>query len=162
MSDENLSLTEEQMQAIGAGPEPDGPTKVTFFCAIEGRGSNQQITLGGHREKDSTGRVISASYKLIKFTEGIYRTEDEEEIKTLRRLAKDHGTGITEDREAYLDKVIPPERQVKRLEQQLAESRSNENRLRKMMSAGGKNETSPGAKAGPVSSGSVPRRSAGQ
>lgn len=158
MSD-NVVFTEEQQQILERAPVPDSPGKVTFYCAIEGKGSNQRIPIGGARQKDSNGRILQSDFRLAEFTEGICRTDDPVKIAVLRRMASDPATGITEDREAYLDKVVPPERQVKRLEQQLAESRAETNRLRERLSQGG-NVDAPKTTVtqGPVSSGSVPRR----
>lgn len=159
--EDNIQFSEEQAATLAVAPEPDGPQKVTFYCAVEGRPSNQQIPCGGHREKDGAGRIVAAPFRVLAFVEGILRldADDEDGIRILRKLAKDKATGITEDREAYLDKVIPPERQVKRLEQQLAESRESENRLREQLRKGGaiRGEQAK-VSEGAINTGAVPRR----
>lgn len=92
------------------------PELVTFYAWIENSPSSVTIRIsGGTRAKDAnTGAILAMGHKEAKFNMGIYRTDDPETIRELRKLME-KGETITEDKEVYLAHVEPPKRREERL-----------------------------------------------
>ena len=101
----------------------------TFYCVMEGKGSNQTVGFGGSRRVDASGKVLFEPYKEIRFREGKFTTNDPELIAWLEKACHDSATGVMENYETYLAQLLGPERNADRLAAQNKELRETNNRL---------------------------------
>lgn len=155
-----VPVAEEEQATVATGFREQAPGVRTFYCSYGAdqsvRPSNMQIPMGGERRLDAAGKVMYAPFRLIAFSEGIYRTDDPEEIATLEKMARNSSSGVTEDRDLYLSRVLPKEMQAERKDRKIEEQRLEIERLTKQLLGGREPEKK--VIAGPVHSGSVPRR----
>ena len=101
----------------------------TFYCVMEGKGSNQTVGFGGGRRVDASGKVLFEPYKEIRFREGKFTTLDPELIAWLENACHDPVTGVMESYEIYLARLFGPEKNAERLAAQNRELREANNRL---------------------------------